>query len=170
MRKRTWTVAGIVVGVAGLGAAAYVAISLITTGSVGLGALQLPGTAGGNTQRHGYEVIPPTEVPQTQPDVVGPVVQVKDQSFMVQPDSKSSGGQNGPTTEVVITADTKVYQDITKGGAVHVVDGKIQQLVAPYGYNQIKAGDQLIVWGNLRGPRMVADAVIVEVSTATPAP
>jgi len=106
--KRIGMVVGIVAGVAVLAAASYMGISLVTTGTVGLGALQLPGMAAGAPQRRGYEVIPPTEVPQTQPDVVGPVVSVKDQSFTVQPDSKGSAGQNGPTTEVVITADTKV--------------------------------------------------------------
>jgi len=53
---------------------------------------------------------------------------------------------------------------------VQLVEGKLQQHVAPYEYTQIKVGDQLIVWGNPRGARMVADAVIVEVSTATPTP
>ena len=174
MRKRAWSIAGILVGIAVLAAASYIAISLVSTGAAGLGTLTLPGASGAPTsQRHGYEVISPTEVPQTQPDVVGAVMGVQDKSFRVQPNSKgTAGSQDGPVVEVVMTADTRVYQDITKGGPgpIQLVDGKIQQRVAPYGYNLIKTGDTLIAWGDLRGGRLAAQAVIVEVSAATPAP
>jgi len=149
--------------VAVLAAASYVAISLVFSGSVGLG-------GSGTEQGHGYEVIQPTEVPQTLPDMVGPVVAIKDQDFTVQSHSKGSVEQNGPRTEIVIAADTKVYQDITIRDTSSVVDGKLQMRVAPYARNQIKVGDLLMVWGNQRGERLVADAVIVEVNTATPTP
>ena len=155
--------ASIVAGVAVLAAASYVAISLVFSGSVGLG--------GSGTERgRGYEVIQPTEVPQTLPDMVGPVVTIKDQDFTVQSQSKGRVEQNGPRTEIVIAADTRVYQDITTRDTSSVVDGKLQMRVAPYAHNQIKVGDLLMVWGNQRGERLVADAVIVEVNTATPTP
>lgn len=164
MNKRLWMVASIVAGVAVLAAASYVAISLVFSGSVGLG-------GSGTVQGHGYEVIQPTEVPQSLPDMVGPVVSIKDQGFTIQSQRKASTSQNVPTIEVVIAADTKVYQDITTRGASAVVDGKLQMRVAPYAYNQIKVGDLLTVWGNQRGDRLLATAVIVEVSPpATPAP
>jgi hypothetical protein len=163
--------ASLVAGLAVLAAASYMAISLITTGSVGLRALQLPGAAAGPQQRHGYEVIQPTEVPQTLPDMVGPVVAIKDQGFTIQSQRKALTSQNVPTTEIVIAADTKVYQDITTRDTSSVVDGKLQMRVAPYAYNQIKLGDVLTVWGDQRGDRLVAQAVIVEVSKpATPVP
>ena len=170
MNRKVWIGASIAVGLVVLAAASDVAISLVTTGSIGLGALPLPGAAGGNPQRHGYEVIPPTEVPQTLPDMVGPVVAIKDQDFTVQSQSKGVVEQNGPRTEIVIAADARVYQDITPRDTSSVVDGKLQMRVAPYAYNQIKVGDLLMVWGNQRGARLVAGAVIVEVSPATPAP
>jgi hypothetical protein len=156
-------VASIVAGVAVLAAASYVAISLVFSGSVGLG-------GSGTEQGHGHEVIQPTEVPPTLPDMVGPVVAIKDHDFTVQSQSKGSVEQNGPRTEIVIAADTKVYQDITIRDTSSVVDGKLQMRVAPYAFNQIKVGDLLMVWGNQRGARMVADAVIVEVSPATATP
>ena len=170
MSKKTWLVVTVIAVVVVLAAASYVAISLVTTGSIGLGALPLPGAAGGNPQRHRYEVIQPTEVPQTLPDMVGPVVAIKDQDFTVQSHSKGSVEQNGPRTEIVIAADTKVYQDITTRDTSSIVDGKLQMRVAPYAYNQIKVGDLLMVWGNQRGDRLTAEAVIVEVSATTPAP
>jgi len=170
MHKRIGIVASIVAGVAVLAAASYVAISLVTTGSNGLGALPWPGAGGGNPQRRGYEIIQPTEVPPTLPDMVGPVVAIKDQSFRVQSARKASTDQNVPTTEIVIAADTRVYQDITTRDTSTVVDGKLQMRVAPYAPNRINVGDLLMVWGNQRGERLVAEAVIVEVNKATPTP
>jgi len=170
MNKRMWFVAGGGVGLALLAAASYVAISLMATGSAGLGTLQLPGVGDGQNQQRGYQILPPTEVPQTLPDMVGPVVEVKDQSFIVQSHTKGTVEQNGPRTEIVIAADTKVYEDITIRAASSVVNGKLQQRVAPYAYNQIKPGDLLEVWGSLRGDRLTAEAVIVQVSSATPTP
>jgi hypothetical protein len=163
MNKRIWIVAGSVVGLAVLAAASYVAISLVFGGSIGL-------AGSGSAQRRGYEVIQPTEVPQTLPDMVGPVVTIQDQDFTVQSQSKGSVEQNGPRTDIVIAADTRVYQDITSRDTSSVVNGKLQMRVAPYAHNQIKVGDLLMVWGNQRGERLVADAVIVEVSSATPTP
>jgi len=159
MNKRIWIVAGSVVGLAVLAAASYVAISLVFGGSIGLG-------GSGSAQRRGYEVIQPTEVPQTLPDMVT----IQDQDFTVQSQSKGSVEQNGPRTDIVIAADTRVYQDITSRDTSSVVNGKLQMRVAPYAHNQIKVGDLLMAWGNQRGERLVADAVIVEVSSATPTP
>jgi hypothetical protein len=158
----------IIAMVLALAAASYVAVSLIATGSVGLGALQLPGV-GGNGTSH-FQVIQPTEVPQTLPDMVGPVVAIQDQDFTVQSHSKGRVDPNGPRTEIVIAADTKVYQDVNNRDTSSVVDGKLQMRVAPYAYKQIKVGDVLMAWGNQRGERLVADAIIVEVNIATPTP
>ena len=80
-----------------LAAASYIGIALVTTGTLGLGALQLPGAAGGSPQRRGYEVISPTEAPQRQPDMVGPVVEVKDKSFIVQPSARAVAKSAGVT-------------------------------------------------------------------------
>lgn len=164
MNKKMWIVASLAAAVAVLAAASYVAISLVFSGSAGLG-------ASGTEARHGYQVIQPTEVPPTLPDEVGPVIAIKDQSFTVQSHSKAVTNQGGPTTEIVIAADTRVYQDITARENASIVDGKLQMRVAPYAYTQIKIGDVLSVWGSLRGGRLAAEAVIVQVSSpATPAP
>jgi hypothetical protein len=149
--------------VALLAAASYVAVSLIFTGSLGLG-------GSGSRHGHGYQVIQPTELPQRMPDIVGPVVEVKDQSFIVQSHSKGRVDPNGPRTEIVIAAGTQVLQDITNRDASSVVNGKLQQRAAPYTYNLIKVGDVLSVWGSQRGDRLVADDVMVEVNTAAPTP
>jgi hypothetical protein len=162
MSRKRWLLAGLA-GVVVLGVASYVAVALIFTGTLGLHPAD-------TSQRRGYEVIPPTEVPQSQPDVVGPVLEARNQSFMVQPEAKGAVSANYANVEIVIGSKTRVYQDITKGSPIQPVDGKIQQRVQNYDPSLIKVGDMLIAWGDLRGTRLVADAVIVEVMPAvTPA-
>ncbi|NIS79587.1 MAG: hypothetical protein GTO14_05125 [Anaerolineales bacterium] len=63
-----------------------------------------------------------------------------------------------PVVEVLVTKDTLVYKDVTDfsgspGG------GSLQQKVAPGSIEEIGQGNTLIVWGELRGERLVADVL-----------
>src|SRR5262245_26028175 len=106
-RKKLWTSLTVMALLAGV---VYFAVTLMTHGTLGLGQLQLPGVSAPEGARQTYTILPPPELPQTPPDLVGEVVEVKDNSLIV----RASPDQNGPLSEIVITDDTKLYEDLTK--------------------------------------------------------
>ena len=164
MKQRTWALlAGVAVALAVLAGASYVALSLFTTGS--LGPLHSAGlSATSPVQGRDYELISPTELPPTQPDLSGKVSAIQDQTFTVV--SKASTGVSGSAVEVVITTATQVYRDSTDDNGLNIVDGNVQRHIEPYDAGLIKVGDGLIAWGDQRGNRLVATVVMMEVPPA----
>ncbi len=166
MKKKIIFGLAVVVGIAMLAGAAYLATSLMTPGRAGndsLGVLPAPGGkglgSGGGKVTIKVEVEPAPELPQTSPDVKGRLVEMKDNSLMistfgqgiVQGSTSISGGTgagNAPstttqgdsslstTTEVVITQNTKIYRDATFDAVKPPADGKVQQKVEPYSLAQ----------------------------------
>jgi len=55
-----------------------------------------------------YGVVRATEMPATNPDIVGRLEQRQDNSLMVRPDSK---GAPAPLVEVVVTGQTRLYRN-----------------------------------------------------------
>ncbi len=161
-RKQLLTGLGAVFGVALVVGAVYVGVNLMTSGTLGLGSLQLPGS-NASPEKGSYEIIPAPELPQTQPDLVGAVVEVTDNGFSVRADSPDG---SGPLSEVVITGSTKVYQDATArnaqmGTLPRTADGNIQQIIESYEARAIQANNILTVWGERRGDRLIASVVLV---------
>ena len=106
-----------------------------------------------------------TEIPKTQPDLVGNLNERVNNSLMVKPQTKTSTSQDMPLTEVVITTDTKVYQDITAASMPPNPDPNTtyQQKVEIFNIDQLLPGDQIIAWGDLRGSRLVATIVVCNI-------
>ncbi len=174
MNRRVWIGLGIIVGVAFVAGAAYLAVNLITSGRAGVNFPAAPPGSGGpvlmkNGQTITFNLKPAPELPQSTPDVRGQLVEMKDNSLIVSTNATlvASGGavatsQPGPSTEVVITQDTKIYRDATFDAMqAPPADGNVQQKVEPYSLAQAAkdGADTVTAWGTKRGERLIADVV-----------
>jgi len=168
MKHSFLAVIGIVFGLALLAGAAYVAVSLTVPNGPALGGLRLPGLAGTPSSKKGggisIDVVPAPGIPVTSPDLVGSLVEKKDNSLMTRPQTK--GGGEAPPTEVVVTGDTKLYRNATGDSLTTPPPPgtKVQMVVETWTVAQINPGDSLIVWGARRGDRIVADVILVELA------
>ena len=153
-----------------LAAAAFVAVSLLNPSLAGFSGLRLPGaaTAGPSNKPSGltYNVVPATEMPATNPDLVGRLEQKQDNSLMVRPDSK---GAPAPLVEVVVASQTRLYRNATGDfvGTPPAPGAAIQMKLVPYSLGQVSVGDSVIAWGEQRGGRLVAEVVMIEAGAAT---
>ncbi len=124
-------------------------------------------------------MIPAQEVPQTKADAAGLFVRREDQSIFIgtgnvrmlaKPGSGGSsdvsGSYDGPVVEVVVTHETKVYQDLTDmnpGNLENVKNGsemKIQQVVKPGSLDDLGKNSLVSVWGDKQGDRYIAKVVV----------
>ena len=167
MKKKLWIGIGIGLGVLLLAGVAFAAFGLANPNTGLFAGLQLPGLnpqpggkkAGG--QQFTMEYAP--EFPRTDPAVVGPLAERKDNSLMVQRMAKPARSDL-PQLEVLISPDTKLVRNATSdqlSGAIPA-GSTVQQVLEPYTLDQIQVGDNIIAWGDLRGDRLVADFVMVE--------
>ena len=157
----------IVVGILLLAGAAFIAFGLASPNTGLFAGLQLPGLvqppvgkkAGG--QQFTMEYAP--EFPRTDPAVVGPLAERRDNSLFVEHTAKPERSDL-PPLEVLIGPDTKLVRNATSdhlSGAIPA-GSTVQQVLEPYTLDQIQVGDNIIAWGDLRGDRLVADFVMVE--------
>ena len=75
-------------------------------------------------------------------------------------------GFDGPVIEVVITHDTKVYQDVTFQ-RYSAICGEIQQMVAPGNLDDIVGGTTFLVWGEQNDDRVLATNLVYELPLVT---
>ncbi len=114
-------------------------------------------------QTRNYTLIPAPELPQTQFDLLGAVVERHDNSLMLRPITKGPGDASHPLVEVVVvTGSTLVYLDTTSDRTGTIVDGKLQQTLAPFDAKNILPSDTLVAWGQRRGDRLTAEVVVDE--------
>jgi len=79
-------------------------------------------------------------------------------------------GADGPVTEVVITLETEIYQDVTFGDIAMISDGdampelpdEIKIEVEPGTADEIGANSFITVWGERRGDRVVATIILFQ--------
>lgn len=64
--------------------------------------------------------------------------------------------EKGPIVEILVVNDTIIYRDVTSG---EVVNGVVQEEVAPGSVDDIEKGSLINVWGEQRGDRIVAEVV-----------
>jgi hypothetical protein len=144
------------VTVLALAAAAYLGVSLALSPNVRQTLVSLPG------QRRNFTLIPATELPQTQADLFGTVVEKRDNSLMLRPITKAAGDENNPLVELVVTASTKVFMDTTSEQTGTIIDGKIQQTIVPFDISNAIPTDTIVAWGSRRGDRLTAEVVVDE--------
>jgi len=151
MKLRLPIVLGIVLALA---AAAFVAVSLALSPGQALSAL--------TSQQRNYTLIPAAELPPTQADLLGTVLEKRDNSLTLRPITKTAGEENNPPVELVLAAGTKVFIDTTSDRTGTVVNGQLQQTLEPFDPNNIAPNDTIVAWGQRRGDRLTAEVVVDE--------
>ena len=117
------------------------------------------------------DVTPAPELPNTQADVTGTFVEMKDNTITVQAvtfgmgvggvaDNSPMDENSGVKTEVVVTGETKIYQDVTQipepvNGEIH----NVQQAVEEGTLDDLNDQSFITVWGRRSGERIIADVL-----------
>jgi hypothetical protein len=162
MNKKLFISIGIVIVV--VAAAAFVAGRLLNRG------FSLPSLLG--PRDDGISILPAEELPTTSPDVEGVFVERQDNTITVEDDQPvgdpASGSPvgigGGPKVEVVITAETLVYHDITELPARRPTgdDPRVIQQTMEEGTldNLIPSQSLVRAWGRKSGDRIIAEVMV----------
>lgn len=121
------------------------------------------------------DIEPSKELPQTSADVTGLFDHRQDNSIFVgtgrvtmafkkDPSGKveTSSNHDGPTVEIVVTSQTKIYKDVT----MRQFDGpppegqKIQQTLESGSLDDVGQSSMLTVWGKKTGDRFIAEILV----------
>lgn len=121
------------------------------------------------------DIEPSKELPQTPADVSGLFDHRQDNSIFVgtgrvtmafkkDPSGKveTSSNHDGPTVEIIITSQTKVYKDVT----MRQFDGpppegqKIQQVLEAGSPDDVGQSSMITVWGKKTGDRFIAEILV----------
>jgi hypothetical protein len=130
---------------------------------------------GKNVRINTGDILPAKELPQTPADERGLFDHRQDNSIFigtgkvmmsVKKDQsgqvETSSSHDGPTVEVVVTSQTKIYQDVT----MQQLNGappegqKIQQVVELGSLDEIGQNSMITVWGRKTGDRFIADVIV----------
>lgn len=174
MRRRLWLVGGAAVLVLVLAGGAFVAGRLVVAGQE-----RADGGAGktkivlGKGPAIEAEFVPAEEHPGTDPDVAGAFAGRQDNSLFVNEtedgfviskgDDGSFGVANatGRIHELVITAETEIYADVTLDSIDDsLVDGKLHQKLRAGTIEEIGELSWVRAWGEKRGDRLVASVLL----------
>ena len=177
--RLTYIVGGIILIVL-LAGAAFVGARLmngqglpfVSNGSGSGPSLSLGGPGGKMVK---LDIEPSKELPQTPADVSGLFDHRQDNSVFVgtgkvtmafkkDPSGKveTSSNHDGPTVEVVVTSQTKIYIDVT----MRQFDGpppegqKIQQVLESGSLDDVGQSSMLTVWGKKTGDRFIAEILV----------
>lgn len=178
MNKKVLTIGGIVVLVLLLAGAAFIGGRLLNGQGLPFGSAGGFGpfvSAGGQRTISLDDILPAAELPKTEADANGlfdhrqnnsiyigtgkVMISVKrDSSGQVQTDSS----HDGPTVEVVVTTQTKVYQDVTmlQFDGPPPEGGQIQQVLEEGSLDDIGQDSMITVWGRKTGDRIIADILV----------
>ncbi len=179
MKKRMLIIIGGVVLVLLLTGAAFVGGRLLNgQGLPRLGGPQVFTSGGNTTVKIGPGDIQQTkELPQTPPDVGKGIfdhrqgnsifVGTGNVQMMAHIDQQSgevttSSTHSGPVVEVVVTAQTIIYHDITmeQFNGPPPAGQNIQQVLEPGSLDEIGQSSSITVWGKKSGDRYIADILV----------
>ena len=135
--------------------------------SLGLGQAEVVGRPGRSTLK------PAAELPPVASDTSGLFIRRADNSLFlgtghvqvhIAPNAQPQGSYDGPVVEIVVTAATKVYQDVTSFPApdAQPQPESIQQKVAPGNLDDLTSASLITVWGKKTGERYVAEVILYE--------
>ena len=164
-----------------LAGAAFVGARLLSGKGLPLGPsggpiFSLGGGGGQNVRINSDDILPAKELPQTPADMRGLFDHRQDKSIFIGTgrvtmsvkkneqtgEIETSSSHDGPTVEVVVTAQTKVYKDVT----MNQFDGpppegqKIQQVVEPGSLEEVGQNSMITVWGKKTGDRFIAEILV----------
>ena len=178
MKKKILITGGIVMLVALLAGAAFVGGRLLTgqglPGGWSIGSF-LKGGGGQRVNIDFSDILPAKELPQTPADIGGIFDHRQDNSFFigtgevrmeVRKDAsgnvETSSSHDGATVEVVVTSQTKIYQDVTmlQFEGPPPEGQKIQQVLESGSLDEIGENSMITVWGRKTGDRFIADFLV----------
>jgi hypothetical protein len=132
----------------------------------------IKGADGGETKRFELNVKPAEELPVTKPTEAGMFVERKDNSIFIGTGDtrvmvKAEPGEepqvdssfSGPKVEVVVSAKTVIYKDITQLDPEDP-GAEVQQTVELSTIDEITEQSQVTVWGRKAGDRIIADVIL----------
>jgi len=147
-------------------------LPFVSTGGGSGPSLSLGGPGGKMVK---LDIEPSKELPQTSADVTGLFDHRQDNSIFVgtgkvtmafkkDPSGKveTSSNHDGPTVEIVVTSQTKIYKDVT----MRQFDGpppdgqKIQQTLESGSLDDVGQSSMLTVWGKKTGDRFIAEVLV----------
>jgi hypothetical protein len=161
-----------------LAAASFIAVRYFNqqrgnmTGGPGENEIVLSGSDG-FTKSFSLDIEPAKELPVTEPEVRGIFVERKDNSIFVGTgdvtmivkgnpvgsESSAESSHSGPTVEVVVSTDTKVYRDVTELDPDNP-EATVQQKVELSTIDEITQQTSITVWGRKVGDRVIADVLM----------
>lgn len=164
-----------------LAAAAFLGARLLKPPSTangegnGSGLVFKGGPGGGKSVR--LNMLPAPELPKDKSAKSGLFVRREDQSIFIgtgnvrmavrksssaNAPSDVSSHYDGPVVEVVVTHETKIYQDITEMTPPDSSKGEVtlQQVVKPGSLDDLGANMLVQVWGDKQGDRIVASTIV----------
>ena len=177
--KKTYLLLAIVVMV--VAAAAFVGGRLLNGQAGALGFLPF---GNGAVSTFAIDMKPAPELPTTQPEAAGSLVERKDNTLTIQVFSMEAGGggivvssvsvsgesstvtsegNDGPKVEVVVTRETKIYKDVTPFDLSAAPSGEtqtLQQVVEPGSLDDLGKQATVSAWGRKNGDRIIADVVL----------
>ena len=177
MKKTNRVLGGIAILVLLLASAAYVGGRLSNGQGLPGGGLNVFLGQGGRRQARisPDDILPAKELPQTSAAVRGVFDHRQDNSIFIgtgivavgiQRDeygnAKPVSEHNGPTVEILITSQTKVYEDMTmrQYNDSPPEGQKIQQVVQPGSLDGLGETSTVTVWGRKTGDRIIADVFV----------
>jgi hypothetical protein len=178
-RKKGLIIAGVVVGVVVIAAAAFIGGRLFNQRFSPIGLVPM---GGGGVVSMAIQFNPAPELPTSAPEVSGTFAERQNNTIYIQTFSMDTGsgggvvvmsssdsgdgnsvyttGNEGPKVEVVVTNDTVIYADITPmnlnpGDETTVV----QQVVGPGNLDDLTTQTMVTVWGRKVGDRVIAEVI-----------
>lgn len=147
-------------------------LPFVSSGSESGPSLSLGGPGGKMVK---LDIEPSKELPQTPADVSGLFDHRQDNSIFVgtgrvtvafkkdpSGNVETSSNHDGPTVEIVVTPQTKIYTDVT----MRQFDGpppagqKIQQVLELGSLDDVGQSSMITVWGKKTGDRFIADVLV----------
>ena len=175
MKRTTLIVAGIVLLALLLVGGAYMAGRLLGLGIGDLGGGDGPKVmlGRGDGEMVEAEWVKAEELPESSPDVAGVYERRHDNSifvdetkggFMLAQDEDGSisvTNATGKISEIVVTAETAVYVDVTLEDIdAGLAEGVIHQKLEPGTVEEIGDLSFVRAWGEMRGDRLIADVLV----------
>jgi hypothetical protein len=180
--NRTKIIVWVFVGIVILGTAAFVAGRLLNNKSAGVRGILNFGD--NSTSMTSIEMEPSPLLPKTDALVYGTFSERKDNIILIQTvsvDASNGGGitvaavasedvesgeivtdfvgADGPKVEVVVTKDSKIYNDVTEFH--YTSDEPTQQELEPGSLDDLSKASIITVWGRKVGDRIISDTIVI---------
>ena len=178
MKKSTFIIGGVIL-VLLLAGAAFVGARLLNEQGIPLmspgGPIIALSRNEGDRQGVKFDLERSQELPQQDPDVQGVLDHHQDNSIFVGTGSiqlkvhkdqsgkvSTSSSHDGPTVEVVVTAQTTVYCDVTmkQFNGQRLPNGKIPQVLGEGSVDEIGQDSMIMAWGRKTADRLIAYVLV----------